>query len=369
VIDKLDVRIPQFAAPGPILAGPFEEIQRNPVPYFRPSKHYEQVCDLREPFGIDAVVHRSYRRRGRKNHKVEIIDSGEKSLDQMAEIITSLFDVDPWGLEVMRIDLAADVEGMPVPWFKDHAYVSRKQFSSRIEKSFESELEYVAMGSAVAQTIYAGKRPNLFRIYDKLAEWRNGFRRILRDYRRFNELLERMEMTEEQRYFGQRCPPTFNEYCRRFGYDFEPGKILTRVERQIGGKVPPEFATLADLRRAHELDPFTALQVIPGTCSRIVEPPPEGVSVSNWLAAAGFEWVKEQLGSAQLARQFVLKYGNNNGRRILESLAKSAPKARANLNRDVIVESYRTSTRAQTSPEPNGPVYLTPTYERQREIA
>jgi hypothetical protein len=39
--------------------------------------------------------------------------------------------------------------------------------------------------------------------------------------------------------------------------------VLTRVERPIGGKVPPEFATVADLRDAHEIDPFTALQICP----------------------------------------------------------------------------------------------------------
>jgi hypothetical protein len=346
-----------------------EELKRKPVPYFRPSKHYQYSCDLREVFGIDAYLHLSFRRRGRKNHKIEIIDSGEKSLSQIAEIIAGLFDVDPWRLEVMRIDLAADVEGVPVSWFKDHAYVNRKQFSSQIAKSHEQELEYVAMGSAVAQTMYAGKRPNLFRIYDKLAEWRIGWRKILRDYSRFNELLDGLEMSDDQRYYGQRCPPTFQEHCKQFGYHFQPSNTLTRVERQIGGKMPPEYATLADLRYAHELDPFTALQIIPGMCPRVVEPPREGASVYNWLAAAGFEWLKEQMGSAQMARQFVLKHGNNNGKRVLESLTKSAPQDRPTPSRDLLVESYRTSTRAQTSPEAKEPVYLTPTYERQREIA
>jgi len=64
----------------------------------------------------------------------------------MADILVQLFQVDPWSLSLMRVDLAVDVEGVPVPWFRDHAYVNRKQFSSRIEKSHDSEVEFVGMG-------------------------------------------------------------------------------------------------------------------------------------------------------------------------------------------------------------------------------
>jgi hypothetical protein len=344
------------------------ELKKDPHPLFRRSQFYQYVCNLRDPFGVDAMIHLNYRY-GRENHKVEIIDAGDKTLDEMAGIITQLFDIDPWRLRVMRTDLAADVDGAPVHWFKNSAHIDRKQFSSSIEKSFERELQFVSMGSAVAQTLYAGKRPNLYRIYDKLAEWRIQYRKIVQDYQRFNERMAGMDMTGEQRYFGQRCPPTFHEYCETFGYDFQPGNVLTRVERQIGGRVPPEFATLADLRHAHELDPFTALQIIPSAKSQILDPPAENVSVRNWLAALGFESVKQQFGSAQLARQFVLKHGKNNGKRILESLLKSMPRSRAAVTREGIVESYRLSTLAQTSPREGNQVYLSPTYERKRKIA
>jgi hypothetical protein len=117
VLDKLDVRVSELALPGPILAGPLEELKRHPVPLFRPSKYYQYICDLREPFGIDAVVH-LYLRNGRPNHKIEMIDAGEKTLEGMARIVTLLFDVAPWTLGVMRTDLAADIEGVSVPWFK-----------------------------------------------------------------------------------------------------------------------------------------------------------------------------------------------------------------------------------------------------------
>ena len=113
MLDKLDLRVSEFAPPGPILAGPLEELKRHPIPLFRPSKYYQYVSDLREQFDIDAVVH-LYLRYGRPNHKIEIIDAGEKTLEDMARIVTLLFDVDPWTLGVMRTDLAADIEGVSV---------------------------------------------------------------------------------------------------------------------------------------------------------------------------------------------------------------------------------------------------------------
>jgi hypothetical protein len=98
---------------------------------------------------------------------------------------------------------------------------------------------------------------------------------------------------------------------------------------------------------------------------------PCGATVCGTIVAAkqAGRLVKEQFGSAQLARQFVLKHSNNNGKRVLDSLAKSAPKTSPVLDREQIVESYRASTLAQTVPSGSAGVHLSPTYERTREIA
>jgi hypothetical protein len=241
--------------------------------------------------------------------------------------------------------------------------VNWKRYSSRIEKSFESELQFVAMSDALSQTIYAGKRPNLIRIYDKLGEWRMQLRKIERQYRRFNTGLERLEMTDEQRYFGQLIPPSFKKYCELRGYEFAPGKILTRVERQIGGKVPREFATMGDLRYAHEIHPFTDLKIIPGTQFESYSAPPDGISIRDFLAMLGFERLKEQCGSMQMARQFVFKHANGNGKRIFDSLARCAPVTRPAITLEEIWRSYRASTMRQTSQPARESIYLTPTYE------
>jgi hypothetical protein len=349
VLDKVDVRIPDFAQPGPAIAEALAQLKEHPIPPFRPTRFYKYACDCREPFDVDAVVHLELRH-GRPTHKVEIVDAGKKSVAQMAEIVAKLFDVDPFGLGLMRVDLAADVEGVPVQWFRDHAHVNRKQFSSRIEKSHELEVQFVGMGNAIAQTLYAGKRPNLVRIYNKLAEWFAQLSRLENQSKRFNKRMEGIEMSPEQDYYGRRIPPTFREYCRMEGYQYQPGSILTRIERQIGGgRIPPELATFNDLRYAHELDPFAGLTLVNREPIRQLDAPPKGVPLRNWLAALGLEVLQERSGSVQVARSIVLKHANGNGKRILKSLDECLPKRRDALTMEEIRESFRKSTLLQTS--------------------
>jgi hypothetical protein len=268
----------------------------------------------------------------------------------MADTVSQVFQVDPWTLGLMRVDLAADVEGVPVPWFRNHAHVNRKQFSSRIEKSQELEVQFVGMGRAEAQTLYAGKRPNLIRIYNKLAEWRTQLKKQEMNCRRFNAGMKGLEMSPEQMHYGTRIPPTFAELCRAEGYEYQEGNILTRIERQIGGsRFPSELTTFNDLRFAHELTPFQGLRLVGREPIRQFESPPDGVPIRNWLAALGLEVLQQQLGSAQVAQATVLKHGKGNGRRILESLAECLPKRREALTMEEIQESFRKSTLLQTS--------------------
>lgn len=206
------------------------------------------------------------------------------------------------------------------------------------------------MGNAVAQTLYAGKRPNLICIYNKLAEWLMQLKKRERDCRRFNAGMAEMEMSPEQMHYGVRFPSTFEEFCMAEGYEYRDGNILTRIERQIGGsRFPPELATFNDLRFAHELIPFKDLRLISSEPIRQLETPPDGASMRNWLAALGLESLREQVGSLQVADSIVRKHGKGNGGRILESLADCLPKPREPLTMEEVQESFRKSTLLQTS--------------------
>jgi hypothetical protein len=369
VIDKADFRVPEFAPPGPDLAEVFAQLRTHPVPPFRPSRLYKYSADLRKDFGIDAIVH-LYCRFGRPNHKVEIVDVSKKTLDEVAGILAQLFSVDPWTLSTMRVDLTADIAGVPVPWFQHHALFNRKQFSSQIKKSAEQEVQFVGMGTAVAQTIYAGRKPDFMRIYDKLAEWRKQQRRWEIECNRFNRQMEDMEMSEEQRYYGRRFAPTFKEFCRDEGYPYQEGDVLTRIERQIGGdRIPPELATLNHLRFAHEFEnPFKGFRLIGTDPVLNATNLPDGIPVRDWLAALGVNWLSGYFGSLQLAHSFVRRNSNGNGKRILESLEGCLPPSRQALTIEEVKASFRRSTLAQTSPDEGKQIYLTPTYEREREI-
>jgi hypothetical protein len=351
VIDKADFRIPEFAQPGPALAEVFAQLRRGyAVPPFRPSRLYQYSADLRNDFGIDAVVH-LYCRFGRPNHKVEIVDAGEKTLEEIAAIVASLFEVDPWTLSTMRVDLAADIAGVPVPWFQHNTVVNRKQFASQIKKAGEQELQFIGMGTASAQTIYAGKRPHLIRIYDKPAELRKQLRKKELDCNRFNRLMEGMDLSDEQKYYGSRYVPTFEEFCRTHGFQYREGEVVTRVERQIGGdRIPPELATMNGLRFAHELDePFVGLRIVSAEPILNLNSVPDDVPVRDFLAALGLNALSAHFGSAQLAQSFVRRNANGNGKRILESLEGCLGPSRHPLTVEEINESFRRSTLAQTT--------------------
>src|SRR5215472_13088683 len=102
-----------------------------------------------------------------------------------------------------------------------------KRWVADIGQTDSKKLEYARMGQKYVQTYYLGKRPNCFRVYDKLAEYHCQYARFMR------KLSDAAE------------PPSFEEL---YGYPAN-GITLSRVERQIGGgRVPAELQTFGCLR-------------------------------------------------------------------------------------------------------------------------
>lgn len=369
MIDKLDVRVPELATFTPQIADTLAQMRNAPVAPFRPARFYSYVGDLRKTHGIEAVLHLGYKY-GPPTHKLEIVDAGKKTLADMRDVITQVFAVKPEELEVMRLDLAADIPGVPVHWFRDKARFQFKQFASRIEKAAEAELEFIAMGTAQAQSLYAGRRPNCVRIYDKIAEWYLQWRKLQRDYERFNRGMKDFNLNQEQRYYAERYVPSFQEWCRREGYEYREGAIVTRIERQIGGdRVPPELRTVGHLSKAHEFNPFQTLQIVSAGPVRSFDEPPDSVPIRNWLAALGFVKLCEVYGNSQQAISYVTKFGNGNGRRVLDTLLPLLPQERPAVTDAEILEQYRQTTEKQILGSLTGEIYLGPTYEEENKIA
>ncbi len=278
----------------------------------------------------------------------------------MSLLIARVFDVDPASCKLMRLDLAADIVGVPVHIFRDCARFQYKQFASSIAKCRETELEFTAMGTADAQTLYAGRRPNLIRIYNKIRELYAQWLKKKRDCERFNRKMRLFELSAEQRYYGMRVCPTFEEFCLGEGYSSIQDTV-TRVERQMqGANFPDELQLFGDLNRVHLFNPFESMQIVPtGTISSF-DSPPSDVSVRDWLAVMGFDALKKNLGSAQQAYSFVQKHGKGNGKRILDSLSGILPAERPPMTLDEVRASFVRTVEIQQGQRPGIGHILTP---------
>lgn len=308
MVDKLEVRIPapvQFTEEFRYF---HREMYGNPK-VFRPSKLYIQVGDLRE-YDYPMLLHLCARH-GKGAHKVELLETGGMTYSGMRSAIERVFEMDAELAEVMRLDLAADVPGIPVSWFHSQARVRFKQFACEMG-------QYSQMGREI-QTLYFGKRPNCFRIYDKVGEWRYQYGRSFRG------------MKEDR--------PPFEEV---YGVP-EKGYTLTRVERQMaGGRVPAEVGIVGALpRNAPGFDPFGPMEFVrPGAEA----PQMSDYRVMTWLAGMQFRRMIEE-GGLQQTRSWVNHRGRNWGR-VAERLADFFP-AGGTVTKENLLESYRHSLLTQ----------------------
>lgn len=285
MIDKVEVRIPRRTEFSRDFAHLYEDISRDPdAKVFRESRYYLGVGDLRR-FGHRAVLHHFCKLDKQGNHKLELLDSADLSYKDIQLEIMRIFNVDPGQLSLTRLDLAADVPGLPVRWFQQHARVKGKQWEARF-----GCIEYAEMGRHTIGTLYYGKRPNCLRIYDKIAELKLQYDRM---NRRTSDALEL---------------PTFEE---QFHYP-ESGFVLTRVERQIaGGRLPDHIATIRKMRQLPDFNPFDRLELLP---ARRSEPRPDDYHFDDYLKGLGLREIVNKLGLHE-ARSFVNSASSRNASR------------------------------------------------------
>jgi hypothetical protein len=236
MIDKLDLRVPRrapFTASFTRLYAELRAMERGP---FHAAKHYEFVGDLRE-YGFRMRLHLYCRMDKARNHKVELIDAGELTRGEMLREVREVFDVTPSAMGVMRIDFAVDVPEVPVAWFRQTTRVEHKRFRAGLtDAPFYGE-----MGCGGIQTLYFGKRPNVIRIYDKQAERKQAYRTMIRRMGKGADV------------------PSFESI---YGCSMDES-ILTRVERQIGGRVPIELDSFDKvIESGTEYKPFSKLKIL-----------------------------------------------------------------------------------------------------------
>ncbi len=230
-IDKLVIRIPKEAE---LVRGVASMLRASRDTSRNGNKYYRTVRDL-QVFGLKSVLYFGQRKTG--NHKMQIVGTGSMLFSEILSEIRCTFDLDPLQAVVMRIDLAVDVFGYPVEWFRHNTWIMWKRSGSEFG-SWSSRRKQV-------ETLYFGQGANVFCVYDKTAERRVEYRRVTR--RPSNKALPRFEDL----------------------YGHSEQEIVTRVERRYGpGKIPETIRTLAEgQKNATDLNPFESLRFLPITVS------------------------------------------------------------------------------------------------------
>jgi hypothetical protein len=321
MIDKVEVRIPARAPFSREFGSLYRDIHNDPrVNPFRGSRHYICAGDLRE-FGYEAILHMGCVRDKQGNHKLELLDTSTMSYARMCNEIERIFDLDARRLCLMRVDLAADVRDVPVGWFARHVRARWKQWVCEIGKIEPEAPEYARMGRQRVETFYLGKRPNCFRIYDKIAEYHHQYARLTRDISDAAEL------------------PSFEGV---YGYP-ERGLTLTRVERQMGaGRLPTQIDTFGKLKASAEFNPFERLTFL--ACGAR-EPQIEDYGITTYGVGMWLRGQAEDIGMHRL-RALVNKHSGGHASRIFQQYADFLP-ADAGITAEGLFETYRESVQRQ----------------------
>jgi hypothetical protein len=371
-MDWLEVRLPQLVTFRPRVTEAIAAYRDGGRSPFRTSPNYAAVVDLR-PFDIaDAFLHLSKKGRGEQTHKVQMIGTGQFSMREHLAHLESIVDTDLLALQPMRTDLTVDLPAITVDWVLNHAAVEKKRFIAELGKAERAaSVDYMTLGRRHVETIYCGKRPNCFRVYDKIAErmaaWAREFRGWHPPEPRFPDWCKRMAGDDlesvrahflialdawERKVAAKGPKPSFREFC-----GMNESDVLTRFERQIGaqqvGKIAgrdkrPLFGSLRDLRaNLAEFNPFEAVSFMAGQREPAL---PDGSNYSGVVYMAGLEFRRRVLADGrQRAEAWVHSIANGHGKKLLRDLAPFYPSSTdgAGVSSSELYERYRDAITKQ----------------------
>lgn len=383
MLDYLEVVLPGACSWSPRFESDIRGELRSMKPeidFDRHNKDYRAVVDLRPVWGLDARV--SFESRFRGDHKITVVNVGEKRLEQTLDIISQITDEHPLPLEVRRADLCADTPGVPVSWYASTVRAQWKQFEAKIGTvdlldGDGRKVQWSEMGRRVLQTMYLGRRPNCFRIYDKRAERFDAWKKAKRAHLRAElgpvmaELPNCLGATQEQGesdagYIARMADyrrelraarhaallevapfPDFEQWAGIKGTD-----VLTRVEREMaGGRVPAKLDRVYKLVQdegaaLRDFNPFTRLKGFGGGG---VPPCCDDWSPVDWFAGMK---MRELLTSGEWTRHELYQFLNRdrNGSRYeakFRPFLDAATGAGKGVTAQQLFESYRESVTRQ----------------------
>jgi len=218
------------------------------------------------------------------------------------------------------LTLCADLHGTPMDWFLHRSRVKFKRIAHEI-----GQFKYQRIGKAGIQTLSAGKRPNMVRFYDKVAEYKEQLRRMQR---------KRSSDAEELTLEGEFGVPA--------------NAVITRVERQFGGqRLPRIIDTFGKLSSLPEFNPFTNIEIRSGTGAKV--PTIEECGLDMWLTGTRLREMRDEMGEQQF-RRFLSKNSTGNQSRYLKRYADFLqPEGDNLLTSGTLYETYRDSVIKQLS--------------------
>jgi hypothetical protein len=322
MIDKIELRLPRV----PLFRPMVREFMAESC-YFKKSSRtmnsgrYEWVTNLR-PVGIDALLHYSLKREENDPHegesKLELLDTGTKGYSELVAQIEATIEGPSDDLDIMRIDLCADMHGVPVEWFLSRMHVRFKRIAHEIGIP-----KYQRIGKAGIQTLSAGKRPNIVRVYDKVAECEEQLRKLQRKHSRDAD-----ELTLE----------------REFG--IAENEVITRIERQFGGqRIPRAIESFGLLSRLPEFNPFTNIEISNGTGATLPTIPECGLDM--WLSGTTLHRLQTEMGEQHFRRWLDANSVGNAARIRKRYAAFLQPAGDQLLTNETIFQTYRRSVIKQ----------------------
>jgi hypothetical protein len=266
----------------------------------KPDTYYFRRVDLR-PYSISGILFDGYQRRPHGDRKLELADVNKLSAPEIRREITEVFDVNPNDLELMRVDLYADIIGIPVDWFHAHSYLSRKRSLRKYFAPDANEERSQVEIKGDIKTLMLGSGPSLIRIYAKADLWRQ-------DHRKAVKLAKTVGMEV----------PSFQDISGHEG-----SVVVTRVERQLRGRaIPDEIATLGLLmQNAADFNPFDHLVVM---SSGKPEPNPDDYDLGDYLRGIGARALIDRSGLAEF-RKFVNLRSKNNAAKVFRQIKDFLP--------------------------------------------
>jgi hypothetical protein len=285
------------------------------------SGRYAWVTNL-GPVGIDALLHFGLKRPENDphegEHKLELLDTGTKTYSGLVAQIEGMIEGPIDDLDIMRVDLCADIYEVPVEWFLPRVRVKFKRTAYEM-----GNLKYQRIGKKGIQTITAGKRPNIVRIYDKVAE-----------------LFEQLRKLKRRQSFDS------DEITLKSEFGVSEQATITRVERQFGGgRIPAPIDCFGKLLHLPEFNPFDNIEIANGTGATL--PTIKECGLDTWLSGTRLRELKGEMGAQQFDRWLSAKSTGNAARYRKKYSSFLQPDADNLLTAQTVFEVYRESVLKQ----------------------